>query len=114
MVLERHLDNSNYDYDSLTHSTKQKEKIKYDLTSLTKVGEETQIDLNDVSIIDTENIMLIMIIIDRIIGLFMVIKKGSRQYRRSPYIYPSYKDACMNNGITYGRTNNAMPPVTSE
>ena len=54
-VLERRLDDRNYD--SLTQSTKRKEEIKNNLTTLTKVGEKTKIDLNDVSITDTENII---------------------------------------------------------
>ena len=105
-------------YDSLTKSTKRKEEIKIDLTTSTKVGEETKIDLNDVSITDTENII-------------------DNDNNRSNYgdeeritsiskkpIYPSYKDACMNNTVTCGRESItygskighdiATPPVTSE
>ena len=54
-VLERRLDDRNYD--GLTQSTKRKEEIKIDLTTSTKGKEETKIDLNDVSITDTENII---------------------------------------------------------
>ena len=119
-VLERALDDRNYD--SLTKSTKRKEEIKIDLTTLTKGKEETKIDLNDVSITDTENI---------------IDNDNNRSKDRTIYgdeeritsneeritsiskkpIYPSYKDACMNNTITYGResiTHNATPSVTSE
>ena len=105
-MLKKRLDNRNYD----------------SLTKLTKGKEETKIDLNDVSITDTENII-------------------DNDNNRSNYgdeeritsiskkpIYPSYKDACMNNTITCGResitygsksithTGNdiATPPVTSE
>ena len=115
-VLERRLDDQNYD--SLTQSIKRKdEKIKTELTPLTKVVVETKIDLNDVSLTETENINNININID------------NRSKIRSSYgdedsvtsipskpIYPSYKDACMNNNITYGRHDNATrpPPVTSE
>ena len=110
-VLERRLDDSNYD--SLTHSTKQKEGIKNDLTTSIKVGEEIQIDLNDVSISDTKNI---------------IENDNNRSNNRSIYgdeerftsiskkpIYSSYKDAYINReSITYERTNNATPLVTSE
>ena len=122
-MLERRLDKPNYD--SLTQSTKRKEeKIKTDLTPSTKVVEETKIDLNDVSITDTENI---------------IDNDNNRSNNRSIYgdeeritliskkpIYPSYKDACMNNTITCGRENitygskighdiaTPTPPVTSE
>ena len=118
-MLERRLDDQNYD--SLTQSIKRKdEKIKTELTPLTKVVVETKIDLNDVSLTETENINNININID------------NRSKIRSSYgdedsvtsisskpIYPSYKDACMNNNITYGsksRHDNATrpPPVTSE
>ena len=54
-VLERPLDDHNYD--SLTQSTKREEKIEKELTTLIKVGEETQNDMNDVSITDAENII---------------------------------------------------------
>ena len=54
-VVKKRLDDHNYD--SLTQSTKRKEEIENDLTTLTKIGEETKIDLHDVSIIDTENII---------------------------------------------------------
>ena len=54
-MLERRLDDHNYD--SLTQLIKRKEEIKNDLTTLTKIGQETKIDLNDVSITDTENII---------------------------------------------------------
>ena len=120
-VLERRLGDHNYD--SLTQLTKRKEEIKIDLTTSTKVREETKIDLNDISITDIENI----------------IDNDNNQSNESTYsdeekitsiskkpIYPSYKDACMNNTITYGResityrsksimntgTDNATPPVT--
>ena len=126
-MLERRLDDRNYD--SLTQLTKRKEEIKIDLTTSTKVREETKIDLNDVSITDTENI---------------IDNDNNRSNSRSIYgdeeritpneeritsiskkpIYPSYKDACMNNTITCGRESItygskighdiATPPVTSE
>ena len=52
-LLERRLDDQNYD--SLTQSTKRKdEKIKTDLTPLTKVIVETKINLNSVSNTDTD------------------------------------------------------------
>ena len=135
VLLERRLDDRNYDI--LTQSTKRKEEINSDLTTSTKVREETKIDLNDVSITDTENI---------------IDNDNNRSNSRSIYgdeeritsnnrtiygdeeritsiskksIYPSYKDACMNNTLMYRRENithtgidNAtkagMPPVTSE
>ena len=128
-LLERRLDDHNYD--SLTQSTKRKEEIKTDLTPSTKVVEGTKIDLNDVSITDTENI---------------IDNDNNRSNNRSIYgdeesvtsneeritpiskkpIYPSYKDACMNNTITCGRESitygskightiaTPTPPVTSE
>ena len=109
----------------MTQSTKRKEKIEKDLTTLIKVGEETKNDMNDVSITDAENI----------------IDNDNNQSNESTYsdeekitsiskkpIYPSYKDACMNqgkhgitcgkhdsNGMEYGRNNNKVrPPVTNE
>ena len=119
ILLERRLANQNYD--SLTQSIKRKdEKIKTELTPLTKVVVETKIDLNDVSLTETENIENINNI---------NINIDNRSKIRSSYgdedsdtsisskpIYPSYKDACMNNNITYGRHDNATrpPPVTSE
>ena len=122
-VLERRLDDHNYD--SLTQLTKRKEKIEKELTTLTKVGEETQNIMNDVSITDAENI----------------IDNDNNQSNESTYsdeekitsitkkpVYSSYKDACMNqgkhgitcdkhdsNGMTYGRNNHRVrPPATSE
>ena len=90
-LLERRLDDHNYD--SLTQSTKRKEKIEEDLTNLITVGEETKNDMIDVSIIDAENI----------------IDNDNNRSNESTYsdeekitstskkpIYPSYKDACMN------------------
>ena len=84
-VLERRLDNQKYD----------------SLTKLTKEKEETKIDSNDVLITDSENI---------------IDNDNNRSNNRSIYgdeeritsiskkpIYPSYKDACMNNAITCGR-----------
>ena len=53
-MLERRLDDHNYD--SLTHWTKRKKKIRKDLTTLIKVGEETKNDMKDVLITDAENI----------------------------------------------------------
>ena len=110
-------------YDSLTQSIKRKdEKIKTELTPLTKVVVETKIDLNDISTTNTENIN---INIDN--------RSKTRSRNGSSYgdedsvmsipskpIYPSYKDACMNNTITCGResitygTTTHSPPVTSE
>ena len=123
-VLERRLDDQNYD--SLTQSTKRKEEIKTDLTPSTKVVEGTKIDLNDVSITDTENI------IDNdnnrsntrsIYGDEESVTSNEERITSKP-IYPSYKDACMNNTITCGResitygskigNDIATPPVTSE
>ena len=119
-VLERRLDDHNYD--SLTQLTKRKEKIEKELTTLIKVGEGTQNDMNDVSNTDAENI----------------IDNDNNQSNESTYsdeekitttskkpIYPSYKDACMNQGkhditcdrhdMTYGRNNHRVrPPATSE
>ena len=83
-----------------------------------KVGEGTQNDMNDVSNTDAENI----------------IDNDNNQSNESTYsdeekitttskkpIYPSYKDACMNQGtydrhdMTYGRNNHRVrPPATSE
>ena len=114
LLPERRLDNRNYD--SLTQLTKRKEEIENDLTILTKVGEDTKIDLDDVSITDTENI---------------IDNDNNQSNNKSIYgneeritsiskkpIYLSYKDACMNHGnhgITYGRHgDNATPPVISE
>ena len=113
----------NHNYDSLTQSTKRKEEeIKTDLTPLTKVVEETEIDLNDVSITDTENINN-----DNnrsktrsIYGDEESVTSNEERITSKP-IYPSYKDACMNNTLMYRResitnagTDIAMPPVTSE
>ena len=118
-VLERRLDDHNYD--SLTQLTKRKEKIEKKLTTLIKVGEGTQNDMNEVSNTNTENI----------------IDNDNNQSNESTYsdeekitttskpIYPSYKDACMNQGkhditcdrhdMTYGRNNHRVrPPATSE
>ena len=113
-LLERRLDDHNYD--SLTQSTKRKEKIEKKLTTLIKIGEGTQNDMNEVSNTNTENI----------------IENDNNQSNESTYsdeekitktskIYPSYKDACMNQGkhdrheMTHGRNNHRVkPPVTSE
>ena len=121
-LLERRLDNQNYD--SLTQSIKRKdEKIKTDLTPLTKVVVETKIDLNNVSITDTENINIDN---NRLKTRSIYGDEDSVTSIPSKPIYPSYKDACMNNTITCGRESitygsksrhdNATrpPPVTSE
>ena len=123
-MLERRLDDHNYD--SLTQSTKRKEE-KTDLTTSTKVVEETKIDLNDVSITDTENINN-----DNnrtktrsIYGDEESVTSNEERITSKP-IYPSYKEACMNNTITCGRESitygskighdiaTLPPPVTSE
>ena len=83
------------------------------MTTSTKVREETKIDLNDVSITDTENI------IDNDNNRSnsrSIYGDGERSTsnNRSNYgdeeritsiskepIYPSYKDACMNNTLMY-------------
>ena len=107
-------------YDSLTQSIKRKdEKIKTELTPLTKVNVETKIDLNDVSITGTD-----IINIDNNRPTYGDDRptygdEDSVTSIPSKPIYPSYKDACMNNNITYGsksRHDNATrpPPVTSE
>ena len=118
-VLERRLDDQNYD--SLTQSIKRKdEKIKTELTPLTKVNVETKIDLNDVSITGTD-----IINIDNnrptygddrpTYGDEDSVTSNEDRIKSKP-IYTSYKDACLNNNITYGRHDNATrpPPVTSE
>ena len=102
-MLERRLDDQNYD--RLTKSTKGKE--------------ETKIDLNDVSITNTENI-----IDNDNNGLnertIYADEERITSISKKP-IYQSYKDACMNNTLTYRRenithtgTDNATPLVTSE
>ena len=129
-VLERRLDDQNYD--SLTQSIKRKdEKIKTELTPLTKVNVETKIDLNDVSITGTD---IINIDNNRPIYGDEDSVTSNEDRIKSKTIYTSYKDACLNNIITCGRESigsksrhdNAMrppprhdnatrpPPVTSE
>ena len=111
-LLERRLDDQNYD--SLTQSIKRKdEKIKTDLTPLTKVIVETKINLNSVSNTDTD-----IINIDNnrpTYGDEDSVTSNEDRIKSKP-IYISYKDACLNNNITYGRHDNATrpPPVTSE
>ena len=118
-------------YDSLTQSIKRKdEKIKTELTPLTKVNVETKIDLNDVSITGTD-----IINIDNnrptygddrpTYGDEDSVTSNEDRIKSKP-IYTSYKDACLSNiitcgreSITYGsksRHDNATrpPPVTSE
>ena len=88
------------------------------MTTLIKVGEGTQDDMNDVLKTDAENI----------------IDNDNNQSNGSTYsdeekitttskkpIYPSYKDACMNQGMhdrhdmTYWRNNHKIRPLaTSE
>ena len=128
-VLERCLDDQNYD--SLTQSIKRKdEKIKTELTPLTKVNVETKTDLNDVSITGTD-----IINIDNNRPTYGDDRPtygdedsitSNEDRIKSKTIYTSYKDACLNNiitcgreSITYGsksRHDNATrpPPVTSE
>ena len=99
-------------HDSLTKSTKGKEETKNDLNDVSIT--DTDINLNDDdNIIDNDNNRLNERTIygdeERITSI-----------SKKP-IYPSYKDACMNNTLTYRResithagTDNATPPVTSE
>ena len=107
-VLERRLDDHNYD--SLTQLTKRKEKIEKKLTTLIKVGEGTQNDMNEVSNTNTENITE-----------NESTYSDEEKITTTSKIYPSYKDACMNQGkhdrheMTHGRNNHRVrPPVTSE